>query len=151
MRYLTLAAVIVAATIALHFSYSNLNLHRFQIITALKVYTYQVEYAVTSEERSRGLMWREFLDEDEGMLFIYDKETSPSFWMRNTFIPLDMIFIGSDLTIKHIERDVPPCSPQAPRCYTYKASEPVQYILEINAGLTEQNDINVGDSVSFVK
>ena len=105
-----------------------------------------IEVARTPEEKAKGLMYRTSLPQDQGMLFVYDKPVMLSFWMKNTLIPLDIFFIGSDLKIKTISENTPPCIPETV-CPTYSSSEPVQYVLELNGGAAAWQKIRVGDSV----
>lgn len=105
--------------------------------------SFTVELADTPEEQAKGLMYRNSLTEDKGMLFMFDDQQPRSFWMKNTFIPLDMIFINSKSEVVKIQRAVP-CK-QEP-CMLYK-SPSTQYVLEINAGLAEQNNIVVGSKM----
>ena len=107
-----------------------------------------VEVARTPQEKATGLMYRKALLQGEGMLFVYDKSLIPPFWMKNTLIPLDILFIGSDLRIKHIAEDTPPCPPQS-QCPTYAPSEPVQYVLELNGGDAKRQKIGLGDRVDL--
>ena len=69
----------------------------------------RAELAVNDEERARGLMFRDQLMADQGMLFVFAEDEPHSFWMKNTLIPLDMLWLGSDRRIIHIEKNVPPC------------------------------------------
>lgn len=91
-------------------------------------------------------MFRESLAERHGMLFVFADEQPRSFWMKNMVIPLDMIFIDDDLTVVEVKRDVPPCAEDP--CPSYK-SPPAKYVLEINAGLAREHDIDVGSVMSF--
>ena len=106
-----------------------------------------VELAETPEEQARGLMYRESLAEDRGMLFIYETEMVRGFWMKNMNIHLDMIWIDEDKEVVYIHRDVPPCSTDP--CPTYRPDKESMYVLEVNSGFSEKNDIEVGDSVLF--
>ena len=106
-----------------------------------------VEVVDTFETRAKGLMFREYLDEHEGMIFIYPKEQSVGFWMKNTLIPLDMIFIDKDFRIVDIHT-AQPCKNED-ECIPYGPTEQVQYILEVNAGYAEKNGIKKGDLVTF--
>ena len=72
-------------------------------------YTIDVELALTNEERQKGLMGREILNDNDGMLFIFENEEIHEFWMKNMIISLDIIWINSDGEIVHIEKQVPPC------------------------------------------
>ena len=111
-------------------------------------HTFYVEKAVTEEEKAIGLMNRSELALDRGMLFIYDEEVQPSFWMRNTLIPLDIIFIDKNKEITQIAT-AQPCPFSETQCPTYESREKVQYVLELNAGTAQEKKIKVGDLVSF--
>lgn len=107
-----------------------------------------VELAVNPEERERGLMFREELEPDQGMLFVFEEEDLYSFWMKNTLIPLDIIWLNSHLQIVHIEKNVPPC-PREP-CPGYLPRYPALYVLELKAGQAEANDLKLYERISFV-
>lgn len=107
-----------------------------------------VELALTEGEKTKGLMFRGFLGEDKGMLFIYEKEGIYSFWMKNTLIPLDIIWINSDKKVVHIESNVKPCNEE---CKSLYPSENAQFVLEINGGLAERLNIKLGDEIKFHK
>ncbi len=101
-----------------------------------------IELAVTPPQQIKGLMFRESLGKDEGMLFVFDEESPQSFWMKNTLIPLDMVFIAADGEIKHIhENAVPHDLSGVPSIY------PVLAVLEINGGAAKAKNINIGDHV----
>jgi uncharacterized membrane protein (UPF0127 family) len=104
-----------------------------------------VEIADSPEKMREGLMFRESLPEDSGMLFIFEGEAIRSFWMKNTLLPLDMIFINSELEIVHIEKDVQPC--ESDPCRTYSSQLPAEYVIEVNAGFSQRKDLNAGDSL----
>lgn len=106
---------------------------------------FKIEVADSPEARAKGLMFRSSLADDSGMLFVFDEDSSRNFWMKNTLIPLDMIFINSDLRVVEIKHNVLPCEEDP--CPSYK-SEPAMYVLEVNAGLAEKNNIEVGSLVS---
>jgi uncharacterized membrane protein (UPF0127 family) len=105
-----------------------------------------VELAITSEEKAKGLMHREYLDENKGMLFIFEDEKAPSFWMKNTLIPLDMVFINSGNKIADI-LIAEPCKKDPCKSYTPKAN--AKYVLEVNAGFSERHNAKIGDEVSL--
>lgn len=102
-----------------------------------------VEIADTPRERSRGLMYRRSMGDDEGMLFDFGDEEPASFWMHNTYIPLDMLFIKADGTIESIAKRTTPLSDRS-----IDSKGPVRYVLEINGGLSDKLHIAPGDSVS---
>ncbi len=107
---------------------------------------FDVEIADESEERSRGLMFRDFLSPESGMLFIYPREQIASFWMKNTFIPLDMLFIADDGTILQIAPKTVPHSLEP-----VQSERPVRAVLEINGGQAEAMGIEVGDTVKLYR
>lgn len=102
-----------------------------------------VEIADEDEERSRGLMHRESLPENQGMLFVYTEERTLSFWMRNTLIPLDIAYIDREGRIV----DVQQMEPQDPT--TYPSAAPAMYALEMNQGWFEKNGVGVGHRIEF--
>jgi len=106
---------------------------------------FRVEIAATADQRARGLMYRESLDYDRGMLFVYASEGVYQFWMKNTLIPLDIIWIGSDKRIVNIKRNAEPCG--AVSCPTINPGADSLYILEINGGLADALGFVVGDEV----
>lgn len=103
-----------------------------------------VELAQTLEERSKGLMRRTSLPDDQGMLFVFEDYGYHPFWMKDTFIPLDIIWIAGD-EIVHIEREVPPGKGLIPPSYAPDA--PANLVLEVNAGVSRENGWEVGDKV----
>ena len=108
----------------------------------------RVEIADTSAERETGLMYRDSLPKDEGMLFIFDEEDVVGFWMKNTLIPLDIIFINSDWQIVNIHHSAQPCI--ADPYESYFSDEPVRYVLEVNAGYAEKHNISEGAPIRLI-
>lgn len=107
---------------------------------------FKTELAITPAEQRKGLMFRQSLKEDEAMLFIYPAPRSVAFWMRNTLIPLDMLFFDADANLVEIKKNIQPCKSES--CPTYPAkSKNIKYVLEINAGQSQLLDINVGDKL----
>jgi YVTN family beta-propeller protein len=102
-----------------------------------------VEVLDDRQEFARGLMFRSHLPWNAGMLFAYYDEEPRSFWMKNTLIPLDMIFVDSSSRIIEIKENVPPCEQE--ECPSYPSREPAQYVLEVNAGFVQENGVRVGD------
>ncbi len=103
------------------------------------VASFSIELALTSQQRSRGLMHRREMAQGWGMLFIYPDAQMRSFWMKNTLIPLDMIFIGSGGKIINIIASAEPMT-RTPR----KSKGPARYVLEINGGAAERNGLRPG-------
>ncbi|MBU0976473.1 MAG: DUF192 domain-containing protein [Patescibacteria group bacterium] len=116
-----------------------------QILTADKIVELSVELAQTPEEWRDGLMYRTEICENCGMLFIFPDETARSFWMKNTLISLDVLFITSDGKIANIAAETAPNQTDT----TYKSTEKVKYVLEVNGGWCKQNAVEAGDSVDF--
>jgi len=102
-----------------------------------------VEIADTRESQEKGLMNRKSLDEDKGMLFVYDRDSRKSFWMKNTLIPLSIAYIAADGTIREIY-DMEPLSTR-----TVDSRYSVRYALEVNQGAFQRHGIKVGDKVEF--
>jgi uncharacterized protein len=108
---------------------------------ALKVDT---EVASTRDARTRGLMWRYALPDGTGMLFIFAKQQPLSFWMRNTLIPLDMLFIDAEGEVVSIIENA------EPRTLTSRpATGPATYVLEVPGGWTKTNGVKAGSKVRF--
>lgn len=101
-----------------------------------------VEVADTPEAMSRGLMWRTSLREDHGMLFVYDPPGHASFWMKNTLIPLDMVFIAVDGRVHRIAYNARPLSLES-----IPSGIPVRAVLEIAAGVADKLGVRSGDRV----
>ncbi|UYO00027.1 MAG: DUF192 domain-containing protein [Devosia sp.] len=102
-----------------------------------------VEVVDTPETRAKGLMYVQELAPDAGMLFDFKEERLVSFWMRNTFIPLDMIFIAADGTVRNIHVNARPHDDTS-----IPSGAPVQFVLEIPGGRSEELGLEVGDTVS---
>ena len=95
--------------------------------------TYMLEVADTKAERAKGLMFRESLPDDEGMLFIFPSESKHTFWMYQTEIPLDIIWLDSNWKIVHEEKNVQPCKSTDPRkCKSYQPDQNAKYVIEIS-------------------
>jgi len=106
-----------------------------------------VEMATTPEEWSRGLMNRENLDENRGMLFIFDQEGIYSFWMKNTLIPLDIIWLNQNKEVVFIEKNAQPCKKEI--CESINPGQKAKYVLEINKGLVDKMGLKTGDYLIF--
>lgn len=94
---------------------------------------FSVEVADDNASRARGLMFRDALADGHGMLFIHDQEERQAYWMKNTRIPLDILYFDGSLRLVSQQRDVPPCS-AGDRCPPYPSNAPALYVLELNAG-----------------
>jgi uncharacterized protein len=114
------------------------------ITSAGKSRTFTVEVAATSQEQAKGLMFRDKLADDRGMIFPFDQPRMASFWMKNTVIPLDIIFIRADGTIENIAENTIPYSTDQ-----VTATGPVTAVLELRGGLTGELGIVAGDKVRW--
>src|SRR6266849_464653 len=109
---------------------------------------FTVEVADTPETWERGLMERASLAPNAGMIFLFPDIAPRVFWMMNTLIPLDMLFIDADNRVINIQDNAPPCEPPR-RCPTYRSTAPAKYVLEIPGGRARALGIRAGDHVHF--
>lgn len=107
----------------------------------------QAKVARTDKDRETGLMFLHQLPHDMGMIFLFPKADIQSFWMKNTLIPLDIIFIDAQMKIVNIAKAAQPCKKDP--CPYYKSTGPALYVLEINGGLSDALGLKVGDKVDF--
>ena len=114
----------------------------------LQGHRYQVEIADTDAERARGLMFRDELPAGHGMLFIHDRLAPQAYWMKNTRIPLDILYFDDQRRLVSQQRDVPPCS-AGDRCPPYPSSAPARYVLELNAGKAMEIGLQDGAELRF--
>ena len=105
---------------------------------------YQVEVAADDASRARGLMFRDALPPDHGMLFIHEAQAPQAYWMKNTKIPLDILYFDNARRLVAQQRDVPPCS-AGDRCPPYPSNAPARYVLELNAGQADKLGVQSGD------
>ena len=106
---------------------------------------FYVEIADDDASRNRGLMFRDELADNRGMFFIFRREEPRSFWMRNTRIPLDIIYLDSQLRVVSISADTPPCRTR--QCPSYPSRGPAMYVLEVNAGQAAALGLERGDVI----
>ncbi|MCX6724122.1 MAG: DUF192 domain-containing protein [Candidatus Staskawiczbacteria bacterium] len=104
---------------------------------------FQVELAKTKAERDRGLMYRKELGKDKGMLFVFDKSGIYPFWMKDTLIPLDMIWIDSNSKVVFIAHNVQPCKSLI--CPSVFPAARAKYVLEVNSGICQDLGLKLGD------
>jgi uncharacterized membrane protein (UPF0127 family) len=143
-RRFVFAAPLVLAAVAARAQPADVQFKRssLTIVAGGHDLKFEVDLATNDAERSRGLMFRKQLGAYEGMLFDFYQEMPVSFWMKNTLIPLDMVFIAGDGTVKHVHANAVPLSTDAiPSLY------PVRAVLEINGGSAALLGIKPGDKV----
>lgn len=108
--------------------------------------SFDIEFAESAYETQTGLMYRQSMEDHQGMLFIFNDERMHSFYMKNTEIPLDIIFIKSDLSIASFQENAEPNNESG-----LSSQVPIQYVLEVNAGLVKNWQLEVGDKIAFQK
>ena len=113
--------------------------------TAEGPFAVRAEVADTDEERQTGLMNRASLPPYAGMLFSFDHDLIAAFWMNDTLIPLDLVFISEDWRVREIVRNAQPCA--ADPCEHYYSQSEVRYVLEVNAGFMDAHGISVGQRI----
>jgi uncharacterized protein len=143
-RRLALAAPLAVAAVTARAQEADIQFKRssLAITTSTRDIKFEVELATNDAERARGLMYRKQLGAYEGMLFDFYREMQVSFWMKNTLIPLDMVFIAGDGTVKHVHANAVPLSTE-----TIPSRFPVRAVLEINGGSAALLGIKPGDKV----
>lgn len=102
----------------------------------------------SEEDRMNGLSGRRSLDQDKGMLFVFEEKDTHSFWMKNMNFPLDIIYIDDNKVID-IKKNVPPLEEDDPDPTVYTPVSPANFVLEVNAGVADEYDIAVGSTISF--
>lgn len=113
----------------------------------LKGKSFYVEVADNDPARMKGLMFREHMPADRGMIFLFPEEGMQAFWMKNTLIPLDILYFDRKFRLVSAQTEVPPC--KADPCPSYPTSAPAQYVLELNAGMADKLGVKVGDKLEF--
>jgi len=114
----------------------------------IKSHKFLAEIADTPELTAKGLMYRRSIPDDYAMLFIFEDELERGFWMKNTLIPLDIIFLNKDKEIINIHHNVQPCR-KSP-CKTYYSLKPSKYVVEINGKLSRKFKLKSGDRIEFL-
>ena len=138
--------MIILIMVIIFFSISSFFIKDYKHKVCLNEKCFFVEIADTDSERQRGLMGLELLKENEGMLFVFPEEGEYSFWMKNTLISLDIIWIDENFQIVNIETAVP-CHEEF--CENYIPKGKSLYVLEVNENFAEMNYIEVGDYVEI--
>ena len=113
----------------------------------LKGHRYTIEIAADDASREHGLMDRTQMDADHGMLFVFDDDAMRNFWMKNTKIPLDMLFFDADKKLVSVQHSVPPYV--ADPCAAYSSGAPARYVLELNGGEAEKLGLTSGDPIEI--
>jgi uncharacterized membrane protein (UPF0127 family) len=143
MHKIRIFAFVVLGFMALAGQARAADQHVLEIASKTGVHTFAVEMAVNDAERQKGLMYRKELPEGQGMLFDFQHEQETSFWMENTYISLDIIFIRADGRILRIAENTEPLSQKL-----IPSGGPIRGVLEVIAGTTRKLGIAVGDKVA---
>jgi len=106
---------------------------------------FQVEHAVTYQEKKRGLMFHDSLEADQGMLFFYEEEGYRSFWMKNVPFSLDILWLNQHYEVVGMSLEVPPCDEDP--CPRYRSKKKAQYVLELPAGTAKRLELQEGEKV----
>lgn len=106
-----------------------------------------LETAVTPEEKERGLMGRQSLEEDSGMIFVYEDSEERSFWMKDTYIPLDIIFLTAERTVNTIKQADPEPNVSDEDLKLYASEGPAKYVIEANQNFSKENNVDEGTEV----
>ncbi len=114
---------------------------------------FMIDLAQTPKERQNGLMHKTAMDPDKGMLFLFDEEKIYSFWMKNTLIPLDMVWLDNNDTVVYIQRHAQPCNNDdrklSDTCPTYTPDRPALFVVEVNAGMLPK-EVTVGSTAEII-
>lgn len=143
-RSLVLLLIIIVAGVTVFFSTPVPEQVAYVQINGVTV---NIELADNFEERAKGLMFRDKLSENAGMLFVFENEGNYPFWMMNMKFNLDMIWIDSNGKIVHIAKDVPPCGTS---CKAVDPNRNARYVLEVNSGFVDKYGVIEGSLVRIV-
>lgn len=111
-----------------------------------EVITLDIEFSETNYERETGLMYRTSMEENQGMLFIFSAEFPRNFYMKNTYIPLDIIYLDQHKKIVSFQENAVPLNEAG-----LPSEIPAMYVLEVNAGMAEKWLLEIGDTMTFIK
>lgn len=110
--------------------------------------TVAAEVAESEKQRMQGLMYRDGINEDQGMLFIFEEEGYHSFWMKNMKFAIDILWLDRQKRIVHTEKEVPPCKKEP--CPSYSPALPAMYVLELKAGSVDKRKLKLYDRLEFI-
>ncbi len=152
-KYYFFAAAFAVAVFFLVYGFCHQNDKDLEIVNTLadtpqacfEKTCFAVEIADTAYKQKMGLMNRKSLEKDKGMLFIFAAEDKYKFWMKNTLIPLDIIWIDKNNKIIFIQKNAQPCKTE--QCESFGPDENAKYVLEINGGLAENIGLEIGDEL----
>ena len=143
--FIIIVLFLVVGGASYYFGYYNQNDET--VDACYKGTCYKLEVADEDSERTRGLMMRTNMDMDEGMLFVFESESQYSFWMKDTLIPLDMVWLNSEKEIVYIYEDAKPCT--ADPCQIITPSASALYVIEFNSGVVQESAMAIGEKIEF--
>ncbi len=108
---------------------------------------FEVEIMDSEEKRVNGLMFRDNLDFDKGMLFVFEKEDKYDFWMKNMKFPIDVVWINENKEVVYMHKNTPPCPENV--CFSIMPDREARYVLEVNSGVADDIGLNIGDKLEF--
>lgn len=155
MIFYLLFIILAVSLVGILISRSNTSpLHYFSdsknITATIADKTYNLEVADTPSTREKGLMYRQSLKENTGMLFVFEGTSFYPFWMKNTLIPLDIIWINAEKEVVHIKENAQPCENTLKAiCNSIIPLKPALYVIELNAGEVEKLNLKTGDKIDF--
>ena len=117
----------------------------------LKGKHFDIEIAADDASRERGLMFRDAMPADHAMLFLFERPAMQAFWMKNTHIPLDILYFDQNYKLVSMQERVPPCRSAGNDCPAYPSSAPAQYVLELNAGVADKLGVKEGDELRVTR
>ncbi len=152
--YVIFAVLLLLAGIGFLFSFlrnQGCRHKKFCDLTFPDGYKIKAELALTETERQRGLMFRKSIGEKDGMFFVFENFGKKYFWMKNTFVDLDIIFLDNDFRIVRIFSNVPRSYEDAPEYNIFRLSANGKYVLEVKAGLAAKHSLKKGDVITIGK
>ena len=138
---LAVAALVLGALLATPAALAE-ALQKLQIVTSSGAHDFEVELADTPAERAKGLMYRRSMPADHGMLFDFHQVTPVMMWMKNTYIPLDMVFVSREGVVTSVAADAVPMSEEI-----ISSGQPAYAVIELNAGVAKKIGLAPGDEV----
>ena len=147
MRYISIAFMVISLITNVHAEGNYKKFGNGRVVFSEQDLTIEVEVGTTSMQRAIGLMHREYMAANRGMLFVFEQEAIQRVWMKDTLIPLDILFISSQGEIVSILKNVVPCI-KSP-CDIYKSEGSAKYMLEINAWMSDRENIKTGQKLLF--
>lgn len=114
-------------------------------------HTFNVEIAADAAAQERGLMFRDSMPADHGMLFVFGDSQVRTFWMKNTHIPLDILYFDENHKLVSVQKRVPPCLSSGNNCPVYPSEGPARYVLELNAGMSDKIGAKAGDTLDVTR